>query len=374
MKLDRQFYDAVVISDETDRSLSGGVRVLIIGVTDTIEDDLQPFALPAVNSFMGVPTKGSYLKVYFEDGDIHQPIYLHVSPQKSYLPDDYISNYPNVAIANLGSDFFQMLHNRQDKRTLVEHDSNSSLTWDAFGTLVHDSQNGYENAGKGAKQGTGEKIQKVLTEGTVDVFTCSMHGGGSEYLKVTHISKETVLGTIEQQQKTVEKTTASEEGTGTDPENPETRELGGVDIEYLQAKNIITDPNRKVKLVIIGNTGNNDFLLSINSLLESTISTHYVVGRTRGEVIQMIDLDKTGTFGSKGTWNKQTNANKFSISVLLVGVAASDYTEYQYSVLGDIISKSKNLYGNEIEAVTIADIDPSMKTIFGNIFDIGKIT
>lgn len=372
MKLDKPFYEAIVVSDETDRTLSGGVRILVIGVTDTLEDDVQPLALPAVDSFMGVPTKGSYLKVYFEDGDIHQPIYLQVSPQKSYLSSDYIANYPNVAVANLGSDFFQMIHDRQAKRTLIDHDSNSSITWDAFGTIIHDSQNGYENSGDGAKQGEGEKVQRVLTEGTVDVFTCTVHAGGSEYFKVTHVSKETVLGTIESSQKLAEKTTESTEGTGTD--SIETRELGGNTIEYLQAKNIIIDSNRKVKLVVIGNTGNNDFVISINSLLESNVSTHYVVGRNNGEVIQMIDLDKTGTFASKGIWNKERNVNKFSITVLLVGTSTSDYTTSQYSVLGDIISLAKDKYGNEIEVTSISDIDPNMTLLFGNKFDLNKVT
>lgn len=366
MKLNRTLYDAIVVSDETDRTLSGAVRISVIGVTDSIDDDVQPLALPAVDSFMGVPTKGTYLKVYFEDGDIHQPMYLQSSPQKSYLPEDYISNYPNVAVANLGSDFFQMTHNRQDRRTLIEHDSNSSMVWDAFGAITHDSENGYENSGKGAKQGTGEKVQRVLTEGTVDVFTCTVHAGGSEYLKVTHVSKATVLGTIEAQQKLAEKTTASQEGTGF--EAPETRSLGAITVEYLQAKNIITDPNRKVKLVVVGNTGNDDFTESVNALFETSVSAHYVVGRNTGEIIQMIDIDKAGTFASKGTWNKEKNANKFSVTVLLVGTATSGFTDSQYASLTNILSTVREKYGSDVELKTISDIDPTMSGVFGSLF------
>lgn len=371
MKLSNRLYDAIVISDEVDRTLSGAVRISIIGITDNIEDDFQPLALPAVDASMGVPTKGTYLKVYFEDGDIHQPIYLQSSPQKSYLPEEYINNYPNVSVSNLGSDFFQMTHNRAERRTIIDHDSESSLTWDAFGALTHDSDKAYENTGRGAKNGNGQKIQPVLTEGTINPFTARPMFGGSEYLKVSHISKSTVTGSIEAQQKLAEVTPISETETGFD--EPITRPLLTGTVEYLQAKNILNIPDRKIKIILIGNTGNNDFSSSVNTLLNSQISSHYVVGRLQKDIIQMIDLDKAGTFGSKGTWNKESAINKIAVSIMLCGDGKVEYTSDQYINMNLIIQHVRQLYGNSVEIVTISDVDPLMVNIFGTSFNRSRL-
>lgn len=365
-----KLYDAIVVSDETDRTLSGAVRVSILGVTDSIEDDYQPWALPAVNYLMGVPTKGSYLKVYLEDDDIHQPIYIHVSPQKSYLPDDYINNYPNVAIANLGSDFFQMLHDRVQRRTVVDHDSDSRLTWDSFGKITHESDRGYDNTGFGAKQGNGKKTQRVLTEGTINILTCSPHSGGSEYLEITHVSNDTVNGTLESQERLNEQTYITDEN-GLD--TPISRPLLDGEIEYVQAKNIITSPNRTVKYILIGSTGNSNFADSVSYILESNLSSHYVIGRNIDEFIQMIDLDKIGTLGSKGTFENENSLNKKSITVLLCGIPTQPYSTSQYENINKVIEHARNLYGNQLQIVTIDQVDSISGGLFGALFDRTKL-
>lgn len=73
------YYDGVVISDDVDPNHAGAVRVKIVGVTDDFDDTDQPFVLPCANSFMAVPTKGSWLRVEFENGDINNGRYTHVS-------------------------------------------------------------------------------------------------------------------------------------------------------------------------------------------------------------------------------------------------------------------------------------------------------
>lgn len=371
MRLNKRIYDAIVVGDEIDRTHSGGIRVLIIGVTDEVEDANQPIALPSLNTMMAVPTKGTYLKVYFEDGDIHQPIYLQASPQQSYLPEDYVSDYPNKAVTNLGSDIFQMVHDRANKTTVIEHDSDSSLTYDKFGCLTHDSQKGYENTGAGAKAGNGKKIQRVLTEGTVDIFCCTPHSGGSEYLQVTHVSKATVDGTFEKEDQKATPNSLNEEGSGLD--TPETRNLGGDEVEFVKAKNQIIIQNRKLKYIVVGNTGKADFGDSVNRLLNSSISAHYVIGKSMPELIQMVELDNACTFASKGQWKGETSMNKVSVSVLLTGNGTQSYSDAQYINLNRVISHIKERYGMDIEVVTIADIDPLMKNVFGTQFDPKRI-
>ena len=197
MKLNDKYYDAIVIGNEVDVNHQGAVRVKILGITEELKDDQQPFALPGTNSITAVPTRGTYLKVSFDEGDINKPKYFDFSPDKNYLPQEYWEEYPHVAVANLGGDFFIMTHNRDQKETLITHPSDSTINWNFFGTIIHESDNGYGNAGMGADSGQGAKIQPVLTQGTVDVFCCTPVGEGqtlqgSEYLQVTHVSKGTV--------------------------------------------------------------------------------------------------------------------------------------------------------------------------------------
>lgn len=374
MELNNMLYDAVVISDEVDRTLSGAVRVSIIGVTNTLEDDIQPWALPSVSPMMGVPTKGTYLKVYFENNDVHQPVYLQFSPQKAYLPPDFISNYPNTSVANLGSDFFQKVHDRLNKTTTIDHDSQATAIWTALGGITLDTPKAYTNTGYGANKNNGNKLQNVITAGNIDLFSCTPMDGGSEYLQIPHVSIASVTGALDTQQQLAQPTSITE-GDDTGEDAPVTRPLlNGNTVEYLQAKTILTIPNRKIKIILIGNTGNNDFTNSMNALLTTTNSVHYVVGSNLTDFIQMIDLQYAGTYGSKGTWNKEVNINRIAVSISLCGDGKSAFSSDQYTNVNNIIAYVRQQHGKEIEVVTIADVDPGLINMFGTAFDKTKVT
>lgn len=371
------YYDAVVVNADIDPNHAGAVRAKIIGVTDDFKDSDQPFVLPVVNSFMAVPTKGSYLRVEFDDGDINKGHYTHTSARTSILPQDYVDNYPNVAVSNLGSDSFYMVHNRQAKETTIYHDSSSKILWDSTGALSHDSDLAYGNAGYGAKQNAGTKIQPVLTAGTIDVFCCTPYGltQGSEYLSVSHVSKKTVDGPTAMTPQTQD-TSALEVG--------QTRPLNDTTVEFDESPSKTSTSNRTVSWIIVTNSGGTDFTSVFEKVMDSTknVSYHYIIGLdsaaavvgsddltkqgstrnadstgTPNGFIQCVELDDVATFGSTGTLDDGTKANLTSISVCLIGDGTSAYTEYQYGRLNDIINNAKSNYGDGIQLLTPDDVD-----------------
>src|SRR5574343_125381 len=143
--LKEPYYEAVVITDEIDPNHAGAVRVSVLGITDKWENQYQPFVVPAINGMQAVPTKGTLLYVSFDEGDINMGRYFFVAQDKNYLPAEYVSEYPNVAVTNLGDDTFILTHNRKTNISVITHPSDSSVTWDAFGAVTHDSDKGYTN-------------------------------------------------------------------------------------------------------------------------------------------------------------------------------------------------------------------------------------
>jgi hypothetical protein len=379
--LDQIYYDAIVITDEIDPNKAGAVRIKVLGVTDDFDDKDQPFAFPVVSSLMAVPTKGTYLRVEFEDGDINQGRYVGWSPEKTPLPKEYVDAYPNVAVANLGGDMFHMVHNRASRSTVITHPSLSSVTWDESGRLTHDSDLGYGNAGRGAKNGNGKKIQPVLTGGTIDVFTCTPvgPGQGSEYLHVTHVSQATVNTPPPAPPTTVD-TAILETG--------KTKPLNGTEVEFLESPSKIKTSSRDVQFLVVGITGDNDFTAKTMEYMDAgkNTSTHYLVGKavtgtvtesvlpielpgssrdanesstTENGFVQFVDILDSGMFGA-GTEYEGRDIAQTSITVMVVGdgeidllnPTAAPFTGYQYGMVSEILTHVRAEFGDHVELLS----------------------
>ena len=392
----QNYYDAVVVSDEVDPNHAGAVRVKIIGITDGdgFNDKDQPWVLPVVSSFMAVPTKGTYLRVEFEDGDIHRGRYTHTSAELSYLPEEYVSQYPNVAVMNLGSDLFHMTHYRDSKETVIKHDSSSRLRWDGLGRITHDSDLAYQNAGYGAKNGTGTKIQAVLTGGTVDVFCCTPYSSsqGSEYLWVSHVSRATVEGPAPANPDTTDVTVL---------EVGQTRPLGAGKVDYTESPSKTPVASRDVTNIIITNSGGFNFISVYNDVMDKSknISYHYVIGTAAADSLadknsaanalagtpdagtgsgssrganedsspkgfmQFVELTNMAAFGSNtDSDGVKVNANCVSVCLIGTGELTKPYSDYQYQKLNDIIAHVKAEYGDNVTAVPASDspFDPEI--------------
>ena len=383
-KLNDSYYDAIVISDEIDTNHEGAVRIKILGITDNLKNEDQPFALPSVDYMMAVPTKGSYLKVSFDEGDINKPKYFAVSAQKSYLPQSYVEEYPNISVNNLGGDDYIQYHDRNNKNTLTVHPSNATLIWNNFGEIVLDSENAYNNTGTGANEEQGTKIHSVLTEASIDIFTCKPFGRGiakrgSEYLSVAHISKATVdaingTGAIENN---TEDNQFEPSGVDTSIVNNLYDTSGNItgDVTFMRSPSIIEiDSNRQPKTILIGMSGNNDFVhIAKNIISKNTqLSVHYLVGKkevpvesgSAGEDIDMsggfaqfVELKNDATYGSnlKSKYNSTIKGNKNSISIMLIGNDYNLITQYQRNAINTIIEHVKYTYKLKTEDMIIQE-------------------
>ena len=176
-----------------DTNHTGAVQAVIKGVTDDWKVEEQPWVYPQLGlGLEAVPQEGYWLLIRFLNGDIMQGIYYGVSATPSFLPREYTENYPFLAVANLGEHNFLYTHNRDTHVTKIENPGNgSNITWAPNGALTIESDS-YSSE-------EGEKSLPVLTEGTIDIFTCLPVGHGesgvtqgSEYLAVSHISALTI--------------------------------------------------------------------------------------------------------------------------------------------------------------------------------------
>ena len=361
------YYDAVVISDEVDPNHAGAVRIRIFGITDELKKQEQPFAIPAVVNLSAVPTKGTLLQIVFDDGDINKPKYFNASAEKKYLPQSYVDNYPNVAVANLGGDLFMMFHHRTDKNSLVTHPSQSVILWDNFGTVTHDSEKGYDNAGRGANQQAGKKIHPVLTEATIDPFTCTPVGAGdanqgSEYFQVTHISKQTVDMINGQGNNNVINDKNEFEPSGIDTtvikQLLNTNGNAVSEVTFMRTQSFIEiNSDRKPTHFLIGTNGNEDFQKTAKRILNDNnlSSVHFLVGKNSipppavsegseidkfGGFAQFVEL-KNDAYGGNdmiSTKNPLNRANKNAISIAVISNSTdpNNWSQFQRNTINVI--------------------------------------
>jgi len=204
-RLPLPFYYGQVVGTMVDPNHTGAVQAIIKGVTDNWKVEEQPWVYPQLGlGLEAVPQEGYWLLIRFLNGDIMQGLYYGVSATPAFLPREYTENYPFLAVANLGEHNFLYTHNRDTHVTKIENPGNgTNITWGPNGAITVESDS-YSSE-------EGSKSIPVLTEGTVDIFTCLPvgHGSsgvsqGSEYLSVSHISSLTIEtlrggGVIEEQ-------------------------------------------------------------------------------------------------------------------------------------------------------------------------------
>lgn len=391
--LNDKYYDAIVVNDDIDPNKQGAVRVRVIGVTDGLSDDEQPFAVPAVSTSSNIPYKGYHLKVEFDDGDVNKPKYTSMSVERNVYPSESVSGYPNVVVANLGGEFFNLVHDRKERISVIQHPSNSKLTWNSRGQIILDSDKAYANAGMGASNNAGTKVLSVLTEGTIDVFCCTPVGNGvgtggayqgSEYLFTSHIAKDTVDAINGKVNTDVDNTEDPVDDTGETTEvlrditDSEGNLIGYVD--FIKTETFLPVDKDKVSAVIITNSGNKDFVLTMSNLLSNSNngSVHYVIGtdfavpdmdsildngtkstNISGGFAQLVELRDDSTYASSAI-NPQTDekANKNAIIIMLIGDGITGYTDYQYKTINNVVNTVRASFGEQaVEVLTVDELE-----------------
>lgn len=393
MKMTEDLYDAVVVSDEVDPNFSGGVRAKILGFTDGYADDDQPMMYPDLtNGQQSVPLKGYRLKVHFADGDINMGRYTSVSQSTTYLPPEYTANYPHVSVTNLGADGYYRMYNRKTGVTTTVNPNKCTVTWDASGMFLVESSAAYENAGAGAADSAGTKNHAVLTEATIDVFTCRPVGNGaksggllqgSEYLSVSHVSQSTVNafhGNVTAQ-KTEDQGVAAVEDTGDIVTVPLLDGSGAVtdNIEFYESPNTVRNSGKKARALIVGISDGKTFpeTAALVARKGSGFSVHYLIGRLAGDpevsadsstirnsgCAQFVSLSDDAYFarGSVISASDKKPANNGTVSVMLIASENTQssmygYTDYQYSMLKKILVSLRHSTGEATPVKTSSDL------------------
>jgi hypothetical protein len=368
------YYYAQVVGSSVDPNRVGCVQARVSGVTDMWDDKFQPWFAPQLTTGMQqVPQKGQWLMVRFLDGDINQGMYYGVSQTRNFLPENYVGEYPDIAVLNMGESDYLYTHNRRSHITTVQNPgNNSTFTWNAAGEMSLESSNYSDEAG--------ETASAVLTEATIDIFTCRPVGSpstgvraGSEYLRVPHVSRATVealrgnAGTTNTAVKSVQDSEA---------DGQETRQLNGVNgtytipfMESVASKKRTAKTNKRI---IIGTTGGSMFsaYLGIVTAIESKVCVHYLVGLGDGQpdilsslddmsaaknlgFIQCADIENDGTYGSDMPGKKNVDA----VSIVFYG--DGNLNKYQEEKMLDIINHVKKAGSlDEIEVVAFKTLNP----------------
>lgn len=378
-------YIGLVIPGGVDTFHRGGVRAVILGVTEPFEDEDQPYIYPALGfGIQQVPPPGYYVLVRFIDGNINYGRYYGMSATPSLLPSEYAANYPDVAASNLGEDGFFYTHNRQTHVTTIENPGNSSrMVWDASGFITYESAVAYQNAGMGAKENQGSNTQHVLTEGTIDIFTCmpvghnrnsTGIGQGSEYLIASHISQATVDAFHGTAPATDTTKNPSVEQTEQDIPKMELFDFEGqvVDRVPIDRTDYCVKRNgaKEIRKIIICHSEGECFPVMAKNFMTTTNNAHYLIGYKAGEPEMLADtssglasgvktaLANTGFYqfvdieedcgACSGLTVNGEKVNVDSVVIMLIGDAMSQPTQFQLETVDKLVTHIRYKAGDDV--------------------------
>lgn len=136
------------VIDNDDPEQYGRVRIMIIGKYEDIPEEAIPWAIPDV-SFVGgsngsfiVPEIDTYVRGYFDQGDIHKPVYDSIAFSTApYDPMNFENviereeDYPNKIVFFETNQKDYLTLNKSSGELLFMHRSGFNITVDADGTL-----------------------------------------------------------------------------------------------------------------------------------------------------------------------------------------------------------------------------------------------
>jgi len=168
MKLDGIYRGKVLATDATTDSKLGRVKVevypYLIGVStaralgevvEGIATEALPWAYPAFSLFSGsglergsfaVPEVGSYVFVFFEAGDVYQPVYFAEAPcgsgeEVDGIPQEALEHYPHTRVFKTGTGITFAITGEEDNNTIVvTHPSGTTISVDNKGTVSISSE------------------------------------------------------------------------------------------------------------------------------------------------------------------------------------------------------------------------------------------
>lgn len=138
------------VKDNNDPRQLGRIKVWIDDVFQNIDVSLIPWAVPAMPVFTGagndygcfdVPEVGSWVFVFFEAGDLYQPVYFLSAPNAVHgLPTERITNYPSRHVKKTKSGIVIYIDDA-DKVVRLTHPTGKYIEMDGNGNVVVEAEN-----------------------------------------------------------------------------------------------------------------------------------------------------------------------------------------------------------------------------------------
>lgn len=142
-RLKLEIYPMLVSSDSSGSAAQ--IRADGTDIEGISLDDL-PWAVPATGLFSGagvgygsfvIPSVGSYVWVFFEAGDVYQPVYFAEAPTKTVgLPVERLINYPTRRVFKTKNGIIIELDDTTDLQEIkVTHPTGTTIQIDPTGKL-----------------------------------------------------------------------------------------------------------------------------------------------------------------------------------------------------------------------------------------------
>jgi len=130
---------SMLVGEDTARDLAKtGTSIVGIATADL------PWAKPAYPIFSGsgsgfgffaVPEVDSFVFIFFEDGDIYQPVYFAEAPTATLgIPSSSQTNYPNRRVLKTKTGL-EVIFDDQDESIKINHPTGSLITMDSDGSI-----------------------------------------------------------------------------------------------------------------------------------------------------------------------------------------------------------------------------------------------
>lgn len=171
-----------IIVDNNDPEKLGRCRINVYTVFDGVPTDSLPWALPDM-SFIGsnvgsfiVPTVGTVVSVYFQNGDIYSPHYTTKVIVRNKMPKNKDIDYPNTMVffETDNGDSFEI--NRAKSTTTYTHSSGTTIHIDADGSVSIESENNVNILHNNACTISGDYVQPTGRGGFCAIPICPFTG------------------------------------------------------------------------------------------------------------------------------------------------------------------------------------------------------
>lgn len=168
----------VVDNDDPDKL--GRVKIVVFGYYDELAEFALPWAVPDLGYIGGtngnfvVPEVGTFVRGYFDQGDIQKPIYDSIAfsemTARNLMKNQLVNkleDYPHKMVLLETDQGDYMTLNRKDGETLFHHRTGLTITIGGDGTLTINTGSSFAEKGKFIVNCDGET--QIETQGDVKI-------------------------------------------------------------------------------------------------------------------------------------------------------------------------------------------------------------